>query len=86
MDRWEKSFLKKDEVLSHFNNACTHRQMQITFRVAVKHSVEGHWVYGDLLVFHNQKACMINNNFISGLLLTSTFSGTCLYIYVSHEK
>ena len=43
--------LKEDEVLSRFKNACTHQQMQITFRVAVKRDVDGHWLYGDLLVF-----------------------------------
>jgi hypothetical protein len=47
----EKSFLREDEVLSHFKNACTHRQMQITFRAAIKRAVEGHQLYGDLLVF-----------------------------------
>ena len=47
----EKAFLREDEALSHFTNARTHRQMQVTFRAAIKRAVEGHRLYGDLLVF-----------------------------------
>ena len=47
----EKSFLREDEALSHFTNARTHRQMQVTFRAAIKRAVEGHRLYGDLCIF-----------------------------------
>jgi hypothetical protein len=47
----EKSFLKEDEALFHFNDARTHRQMQVIFRSAVLRAVEGHRLYGDLAVY-----------------------------------
>ncbi len=60
----KKSFLKEDEVLSHFKNASTHWQMQITFRAAAKRSVEGSWLYGivimaTFLFLTNPSTCMI---------------------------
>jgi len=47
----EKRFLHEDESLFHFNDARTHRQMQITLRAAVLRAVEGHRLSGDLTVF-----------------------------------
>jgi hypothetical protein len=83
----EKSFLKEDEMLSHFKNARTHRQMQITFRGAVKHAVEGRRLYGNIFVF--EKSIDMHDLYQGSHLVvafTSALSGTCLYIYASHES
>ena len=47
----EKVFLKEDEAMFHFNDARTHRLMQVTLRSAVMRAVEGHRLHSELAVY-----------------------------------
>ncbi len=47
----EKMFLAEYETLFHFNDARTHRLMQVKLRAAILRAVEGYRLYSKLAVF-----------------------------------